>query len=135
MNLDEHDCRTRLGDADHGVLATLHPERGVDAVPVVYALVESRVIVPLDTVKAKRLDRSGRLENVARDDRCVLLVEHYRDDWSQLWWVRMHARAVTITPSPAALDALARRYPPYRQAGVIPQALELTPTAWYGWRA
>ena len=38
VTLDTEECWTRLTESTHGVLATLHPERGVDAVPVVFAV-------------------------------------------------------------------------------------------------
>jgi hypothetical protein len=93
------------------------------------------VLLPLDTVKAKGGRRLRRLDNLAFDDRCVLLVDRYDDDWSQLWWVRMHARAVSAPPSPAALDALPSRYPAYERSGAIDGIVVLIPTGWYGWQA
>ena len=38
MKLPTDEARTRLGAQVHGVLCTLHPERGPDAQPVVYAV-------------------------------------------------------------------------------------------------
>lgn len=135
MNLTEQECRHRVAEHRHGVLATRHPERGVDAVPVVYGLIDGQLVIPIDTIKAKRHTGLRRLANVAEDDRCVLLVDHYDDDWSQLWWVRVHARASPAPASPQMVAALARRYPEYGAPGAITQTLLLTPTAWYGWRA
>lgn len=34
-----------------------------------------------------------RLANVASEPRCSLLVDHYEDDWSSLWWVRADGEA------------------------------------------
>jgi PPOX class probable F420-dependent enzyme len=145
MNLTEKECRTRVAEARHGILATRHPERGVDAVPVVYAVVDSNLVLPMDTVKAKRRGRLGRLVNLERDPRCVLLVERYEDDWSRLWWVRVHAEASPglatglLSPGSARFEtfraALADRYPAYRQQGSIDSVLVLVATAWYGWEA
>ncbi len=141
MNLTEDECRARVARARHAVLATGHPERGVDAVPVVFAVVDSQVVVPLDTVKAKRHQRLGRLANLERDPRCVLLFEHYDEDWSRLWWVRVHARSSAGLASPgsacfdASMTALVDRYPAYRRPGSVAAVLVLAPTAWYGWQA
>jgi PPOX class probable F420-dependent enzyme len=120
-----------LAGADHGVLATVHPERGVDAVPVVFALDGDRVVLPVDTVKAKTTTRLQRLENVARDPRCVLLVDHYDDDWSQLWWVRVHGTARVVDGRAGALT----RFPAYREEGAVTATIVLTPSAVTGWRA
>src|SRR6516225_9394957 len=38
MRLADHEALARLAARDHGILCTLHAERGVDAVPVVYVL-------------------------------------------------------------------------------------------------
>ena len=142
MTLDEPECWGRLATARHGVLSTLHPNRGVDAVPVVFAVVDGLVVVPVDTVKPKRGTALGRRANVARDPRCVLLVEHYADDWSHLWWVRVHALAAEAeaeagkgATEPVWMAALMDRYPQYRPPGSIVAALVLRPTAVMGWAA
>ena len=45
----------------------------------------------------------------------TLLIDHYDDDWTQLWWVRVSGRAVVHEPgdpaSPDALDALGGQVP------------------------
>ena len=107
----------------------------MDAVPVVYAVTQEVIVIPIDTVKPKRHTRLRRLENLRRDGRCVLLIDQYADDWSDLWWVRVHATAETA-PGP---DRLAR--PPlgplssYRQAGAVAGVVLLHPTAVTGWAA
>src|SRR4029453_10552195 len=93
MRLAEHEARARLTAHDHGILCTVHPERGVDAVPVVYAVDHDCVGVPVDRVKPKASSRLQRERNLEADPRATLLVEHWdRDDWSQLWWVRAELR-------------------------------------------
>jgi PPOX class probable F420-dependent enzyme len=135
--LHEQDCWARVEAARHGVLSTLHSERGVDAVPVVFAVVDRLVVIPVDAVKPKRTYNLGRLRNVARDPRCVLLVEHYTDDWSALWWVRIHglASVPSSEPDPIWVEALADRYPPYRAPGTVVSVLLVRPTAVTGWAA
>jgi PPOX class probable F420-dependent enzyme len=132
VRLDRAEVWSLLATTDHGVLATVHPERGVDAVPVVFAAThDGRLAVPIDTVKQKATTRLQRLDNVERDPRCVLLVDHYDDDWSRLWWVRVHARAVVTHEVPDEL----RRFPAYAAPDAIVAAIVLTPTAVTGWRA
>lgn len=135
MVLDEATCWARLVAARHAVLATIHPDRGVDVVPVVHAVVDRRIIVPVDTVKAKRTTRLRRLANVAADSRCALLVDGWDEDWARLWWVRVHATAVEVAPGPVVLAALADRFPAYAAAGDVATTLELTPTRLTGWAA
>jgi PPOX class probable F420-dependent enzyme len=133
VTLDEEECWTRLTRSTHGVLATLHAERGVDAVPVVFVVARGLIAVPIDTVKPKRHLRLARLENLRRDGRCVLLVDQYADEWSELWWVRVHATA-EMAPAPWDwIEALAARFPPYRQTGAVAGVVLLRPTAIAGW--
>lgn len=132
MRLDADSAWSLLLSTDHGVLSTVHPTRGVDAVPVVFAAVDdARLAIPIDTVKAKSTTRLQRLANIDRDPRCVLLVDHYDDDWSQLWWVRVHARASVTDVVPERL----RRFPAYSTPDAIVAAIVLTPTEVTGWRA
>ena len=131
MRLSEEECWTRLGESDHGVLATVHERRGVDAVPVVFALSGRDVVIPIDTVKAKRTTDLQRARNVASDPRCVLLVDHYAADWSTLWWVRVHGLAARSTDIPDTLQ----RFPAYRTPGAVDSVLVLSPTEVTGWTA
>jgi PPOX class probable F420-dependent enzyme len=138
MRLSEAECWRRLAAAPHGVLATVHPERGVDAVPVVFAVVDRTVVVPIDRVKDKRSTDLQRVRNLEREPRCALLVDHYEDDWSRLWWVRLHAEGALVEAGPdlaGATAALAERYPAYRDPGAIVAVLHLTPTRITGWSA
>jgi PPOX class probable F420-dependent enzyme len=117
MRLIDDEARARLAVHDHGILCTLHPERGVDAVPVVYAVDDGHVGVPIDRVKPKASGRLQRQRNLDADPRATLLVEHWdRHDWSRLWWVRAELRRYDADDGRAAAlaDALAEKYPQYR---------------------
>ncbi|WP_324651684.1 pyridoxamine 5'-phosphate oxidase family protein [Georgenia sp. H159] len=119
MKLSVEEARTRLAAYDHGVLGSVHPDRGVDAVPVAFAVDEDGFVgVPVDTVKAKVAFRLQRERNLEADPRAVLLVHHWdRDDWSQLWWVRAELtweRDATPGRQAALAARLAGRYPQYR---------------------
>jgi PPOX class probable F420-dependent enzyme len=114
MRLDEEDARARLTAHDHGVLCTVHAERGVDAVPVVYAVDGGCVGVPVDRVKPKASLRLQRERNLEADPRATLLIDHWdRDDWSRLWWVRAELR-FQDGDEEALAARLAERYPRYR---------------------
>lgn len=111
MRLPEASARDLLGANLHGVLCTVHPERGVDAVPVVYvADPDGWVAVPIDRVKPKSAGTLQRERNLERDARATLLVEHWdRDDWSQLWWVRAELRWTGADVDVHLTDRLASR--------------------------
>lgn len=139
MRLDADEALARLAAHDHGILCTVHAERGVDAVPVVYAVDDDDyVAVPIDRVKPKATTRLQRERNLEVDPRAALLVERWdRDDWSQLWWVRAQLRWQPSAPeSPAALAArLAERYPQYRGDQPIVRLLRLRIVGITGWAA
>lgn len=109
MRLSEETARARLEEHVHGVFATLHPERGPDPQPVVYAIHDGHVGVPIDRVKPKASSRLQREDNLAADPRGSLLVEHWdAEDWSRLWWVRADTEHVA-EPDEALTEALADR--------------------------
>lgn len=106
MRLSEESARACLGEHVHGVLCTLHPERGPDPLPVVYAVSDDgHVGIPIDTVKPKTSSRLQRETNLAADPRGSLLVEHWEtDDWSRLWWVRAQLEHVPDPPTSVSDD-------------------------------
>ena len=110
MKLSEEVARHRLAAEVHGVLCTMHPRRGPDPQPVVFAVTDDgHVGVPIDRVKPKSSSRLQREDNLAADPRGTLLVEHWEtQDWSHLWWVRAELRHVP-DPSDALVEDLAGR--------------------------
>lgn len=119
MRLAEREARARLAAHDHAILCTVHAVRGVDAVPVVYAVDDDgHVGVPIDRVKPKASWRLQREHNLEADPRATLLAEHWDpDDWSRLWWVRAELRwqgDAAADREAALAERLAARYPQYR---------------------
>jgi PPOX class probable F420-dependent enzyme len=118
MRLTEAEALARLGEHDHGVLCTVHAERGVDAVPVVYVVNgDGQVGVPVDLVKPKLALRLQRERNLEVDPRATLLIDHWdRDDWARLWWVRAELRwerDVADTTESLFTELLSRKYRQY----------------------
>lgn len=128
MRLTARLARPRLAQHDHGVLGTVHPERGVDTVPVVFAVSGDHLGIPVDVVKPKASTRLQRERNLQADPRASLLIEHWDPtDWSRLWWVRTDLRW-EADPDPgteaALADLLVSRYAQYQatQEGSAPFA-------------
>jgi PPOX class probable F420-dependent enzyme len=61
-------------------------------VVVTFALVGGNVVTAVDH-KPKRTSLLQRLLNVSENRRASLLVDHYEEDWSRLWWVRIDGPA------------------------------------------
>ena len=131
------DARARLERTDHGVLSTLHPERGIDSVPVCFVLDGDLVAIPIDTIKPKRSTRLGRLRNLEGDPRATLLVEHWNfDDWSKLWWVRASLLLTDVDRQTLSelTQRLAAKHPQYAEGG-IESVIPLRIVDLVGWSA
>ncbi len=117
MRLSPADAFARLAAADHGILATVDPSRGVAAVPVCFALEGRRLAVPVETLKPKSSTDLRRTRNLEADPHAALLCEGWDAvDWSRLWWVRADLRLILDAPGDPRLDELLRgRYPQYRE--------------------
>lgn len=117
MILEDNDCRKRLELADHGILGTVHERRGVDLVPVCFAVIDDIVGIPVDLVKAKSSTRLQREANLRVDGRATLLVENWSStDWSALWWVRstlVFDERVADRERSQIKDLLSERYAQY----------------------
>jgi PPOX class probable F420-dependent enzyme len=102
----------RLAAARVGRLATSAPR----IVPVTFAVVGETIVHAVDH-KPKATRRLARLEDLRRDPRASLLVDHYDEDWSQLWWVRADgtARVLDVAEAREAVDALVEKYPQYAE--------------------
>ena len=139
MRIGDHEARARLQAHDHAILCTVHAERGVDAVPVAYAVDDDGYVgVPVDQVKPKASLRLQRERNLEADPRATLLIEHWdRGDWSRLWWVRAELRWQgdnAASRAAALADQLARRYPQY-QGQPFARVLVLRIVGVTGWAA
>ncbi|GAB06656.1 hypothetical protein GII30_20350 [Gordonia amarae] len=138
MRLSAERARERLVAHDHGVLATVHPVRGVDAVPVVYAVDDDGYLgIPVDRVKPKASTRLQRERNLEADPRATLLVDHWDPrDWSRLWWVRaelLREMDAGVRADRLA-DLLAQRYRQYEDRPFV-TVLVLRIQNLTGWRA
>ena len=135
---DPEELRRRVAAAPVARLATLRRDGAARLVPVTFALVDDLLCFAVDEIKPKRDARLARLADIARDPRVTLLVDHYDENWSALWWVRVDGHAATHEAGPLrerALDALAAKYPPYRASRPAGPVVAITPLRWTGWSA
>jgi PPOX class probable F420-dependent enzyme len=107
----------RLAAARVARLATSSVDGVVHLVPVCFALMPGRVVSVVDQ-KPKTSLKLRRLQDMRETGRAVLLVDHYDDDWSQLWWIRVTGAATVHEPGDpvdaAARTALTAKYEQYR---------------------
>jgi PPOX class probable F420-dependent enzyme len=118
-------------------LATIGPDGRPQLVPMVFAYDGATVYAAVDH-KPKRTRELARLANIERDPRVTLLVHHYDEDWSALWWVRLEGTARVVREGAElaeALRALEAKYPQYREATIEGPAIVAAVTEATGWHA
>lgn len=122
MRLGRSECEALLVGAERGVLATRHPGRGVDAVPVCFAVADRTLVVPVDRVKPKESTDLQRVKNLVDDPRAALLCDHWDPlDWTRLWWVRasLTRRDATDAERSTLASLLRSKYPPYEEKDFV----------------
>jgi PPOX class probable F420-dependent enzyme len=122
----------RVAAARVGRLATVTADGRPHVVAVCFALVSGVIYTAVDA-KPKTTRALRRLENVRATGRASLLVDHYEEDWSKLWWVRVDGPAEVVEHDEAALAALAAKYEQYRADPPAGPLIALTPEAWRTW--
>ena len=122
----------RLAQARIGRLATVTPTGRPHIVPVCFALHGGRIVTAVDA-KPKATTALKRLENIRATGRAGLLVDHYEEDWSALWWVRVDGPAAVVGEDDAAVDALAAKYPQYRAERPTGPVIVIEPERWRSW--
>ena len=88
MRLDPLRARGLFGAAEVARLATVAADGAPHLVPVCFALAGDVVYSAVDG-KPKRTPDLARLANIAAEPRVALLADHYEEDWTRLWWVRV----------------------------------------------
>ena len=139
--MDRDGAWQQVGAARVARLATIGADGRPDLVPVTFALRGSvgsveRLIIAIDH-KPKSTRRLTRLDNIRARPDVSLLVDHYDDDWSQLWWVRIDGRARVVDGPPVGtdLDALRARYEPYHRTPPAGPVIDIELRRWQWWSA
>jgi PPOX class probable F420-dependent enzyme len=134
--VDEASARQLFGQSRIARLATIDPQGKPHIVPVVFALVGDRLWSAVDA-KPKRTSNLQRLANIEEHPRVSLLVDHYDEDWAALWWVRADGAARVLAPEEdrPAREALARKYPQYRETAPPGPVMEVVIDRWRSWSA
>ena len=92
------DVRATLESARHGYLSTASPDGNPHLQPVVFQVVRDSVYIAIDE-KPKTTLRLRRLTNIESNPKFALLIDHYDDDWNQLWWILLRGPADVLWPS------------------------------------
>jgi PPOX class probable F420-dependent enzyme len=133
--VDGAERRRRLTGARVARLATVRPDGRPHVVPCCFVLEDDTVYSAVDG-KPKTTLALQRLTNVAAHPAASLVVDHYEDDWSALWWVRVDGAARIVGPGAErrrALESLADKYPPYRVEPPPGAVLAVDIGSWAAW--
>lgn len=131
----ESEALARLGTARLGHLATVRSDGSPHLVPVVFALLGRRLVSPIDH-KPKRSLHLARLDNIRHEQRVTLLVDHFEEDWTRLWWVRVDGTASILESiDPAATAALTEKYPQYQSTPPTGAGIAIEIETISGWSA
>ncbi len=134
--MDDGEARRRLAAARVGHLATVRPDGRPDVVPFCFAL-EGDILYTAVDAKPKARAAVQRVANVLAHPEVTVLVDHYDEDWSRLWWVRARGRAeVVAEDDPArryALSVLAGKYDQYRRRPPPGPVLAIALTEYRWW--
>src|SRR6185436_19134818 len=106
----------RLTAARVARLATTDPDGRPHLVRIVFA-VEGDTLYSAVDQKPKRSRTLRRIENARARPDVTILVDHYDEDWAQLWWIRVRGRARVLDDGDErahALELLASKYEQYR---------------------
>ena len=127
--IEDDECRRLLEHARVARLATSDRAGQPHLVPVVFVVQGNDIVFVVDA-KPKRTAALKRLRNIAENPAVSLLVDHYDEDWSRLWWVRADGTATIEEPTPHHLELLAEKYPQQTPVGPAVRIRILGLTGW-----
>jgi PPOX class probable F420-dependent enzyme len=133
--MDQTEMRERVAAARVARLATLGADGRPHLVPICFALEGDTLYSAVDE-KPKRSRRLRRLENIRRSPDVSVLVDHYDEDWTRLWWVRLDGRATVYEDGPErerGLELLAAKYEQYRAEPPTGPVIAVRIERWRGW--
>jgi PPOX class probable F420-dependent enzyme len=136
MRLEPAEARDRFVRSTVLRLATAGAAGQPHVVPCTFAVDDAgRIVIGIDN-KPKSSVNLRRLENIRENPRVSLLVDHYADTWTQLWWVRADGVATVERTGPEIAghwDRLRSKYPQYEGQVLDRPVIVVTVESWSGW--
>jgi PPOX class probable F420-dependent enzyme len=118
-------------------LATTDADGRPNLVPICLAVEDDELYSAVDE-KPKQTKRLRRLANIRARPDVTVLVDHYEEDWSQLWWIRLRGEARVVEEGAdreRALNLLRAKYEQYRREPPTGPVIALHVEEWRGWSA
>jgi PPOX class probable F420-dependent enzyme len=120
-----------------GRLGTIDPRGRPHLVPISFVLVDDVVYSAVDS-KPKTTRRLQRVSNIEREPRASLLIDHYDEDWTKVWWCLIRGRGHVVHEGAEfdrAVSALAEKYEQYQGKPPPGPAVVLEVDEWRGWHS
>jgi PPOX class probable F420-dependent enzyme len=133
----DFDPKASFGRAPVARLGTVGADGMPHLVPVVFALRDDVVFTGVDA-KPKTTQRLRRLANIEGHPQVSLLVDHYADDWAQLWWVRVDGIAAIHRDGQVlntGHDLLRAKYAQYQSVPLNGPVIAIAVKRWSSWHA
>ena len=135
--MDEIVARQLLAAARVARLVTVTSQGHPHVVPCCFA-VDGDLLYSAVDGKPKSTPMLRRLANLSANPRAALLVDHYEENWDQLWWIRLDGIGRIAQSGPEqhhALDLLAAKYEQYRRERPAGEVIALDIDRWTWWSA
>ena len=129
-----------LAFARIGHLATADENARPHVIPVCFST-DGRSIYSVLDQKPKRtsLFRLRRVKNIMANPQATLLVDHYEEDWGNLWYLMVSGRAELVLHGQEQTDAVALlrdKYQQYRMMDIgLNPVIKITPENIVSWEA
>ena len=129
---------SRLSTTPVARMATADTAGRPQVIPVCFVYDGGCIYSVLDA-KPKRAALTGlrRVRNILANPQVSLVLDHYDDDWAQLWYLLVTGRAELIEgtdESESAIASLREKYPQYRRMELTGNpVIKITPERVTGW--
>ena len=134
--MEHGDAFDRVSAARVARLATADAGGVPHVVPVVF-VVEGETFYWTVDAKPKRSRRLKRIDNIEANPNVDVIVDHYEEDWTRVWWVRLSGTARILADGPergTALASLSRKYSQYRADPPSGPVVAIDVLRWTSWR-
>jgi PPOX class probable F420-dependent enzyme len=133
----DNDAVAMFAGSPVAILATAAADGTPHLVPVVFA-VHNGVFYTAVDAKRKTTQRLRRLANIEANPTVSMLVDHYDDDWTQLWWVRADGVAAVHYSGEemaAGYAHLRQKYVQYQRIALDGPVVTVEVRRWSLWHA
>ncbi len=116
-------------------LATIRADGRPHIVPCCFAVADDTVYSAVDA-KPKASLALRRLENVRLTPSVSLLIDHYGEDWTTLWWIRLDGSAFVVESGDVrdhALALLREKYIQYVREPPPGPVISINVSSWRAW--